>query len=80
MSTFVKIESGLGMPVLAGINSTRLFVPTTASYTIVSADDVCVTGTAYSGSARTRKKSEMPRGIILDAGDTLNENKEWQET
>ena len=55
MSTFVKVETGVGGPVLAGINSTTLFVPiTTASYISASADDDCVTGTAYNGSARAR--------------------------
>lgn len=70
MSTLVKVEIGLGGPVLAGINSTMLFVPTTtASYTVVSVDDVCVTGIAYSGSARVRKRSERIKAIISDAGD-----------
>ncbi len=75
MSTLVKVEIGLGGPVLAGINSTTLFVPTTtASYTSVSADDVCVTGTAYSGSERARVKSKMIKGIIFNAGDASIEN------
>lgn len=70
ISTFVKVEIGLSTPVLAGINSTMLFVPTTtASYASVSADDFCVTGTAYSGSERARKKGKPIEGIISDAGD-----------
>ena len=42
-----RVETGIGKPVVAGINSIMLFVPRrTASYTNGSDKDVCMTGTA----------------------------------
>lgn len=71
-STLDEVEIGVGEPVLvgAGINSTILFVPiTTVSYTVVSVNvsvvDVCVTGTACSGSTRAKIKYTTTKAIVL---------------